>query len=419
MNAVRSIGLTLGYLIATVVMTGPLLNYSQLATASYPGDARLIIWTLAWDNHASLNGLPLFESNIYHPAANSLSYNDHLFGISLFTLPIYAATKNPVLAYNLVWLLSFLLSGLAMHALLVRYVRSDLGAFAGSLVFTFSFYKMLHGHGHLQQVWTWLIPVSVLCLERWRERPTITRALIWALAVVLQALSSWYLAVIVGVVQAVVLVAVMLARVRERSARPLWQLVAAAALAIAVIWPFARHYRALAPTDVREASLSLSRPRRLPGAAGEHLDRQSVDRPRRVRSALDLGGADPVSRLDRPGARCNRGLRRRAPASVASWRCLWRAPADGILAFTRSVAAAGQRVDALRGLVRAAGGELFSRARPLRTGAAVCAVRFRGLRRAADGRRGSVRPRHPGGAVAADAERVLRGPVSERQAAAI
>ena len=116
-----------------------------------------------------------------------------------------------MLAYNLVWLLSFLLSGLAMHALLVRYVRSDLGAFAGSLVFTFSFYKMLHGHGHLQQVWTWLIPVSVLCLERWRERPTITRALIWALAVVLQALSSWYLAVIVGVVQAVVLVAVMLA----------------------------------------------------------------------------------------------------------------------------------------------------------------------------------------------------------------
>ncbi len=255
MNGVRSIGLTLGYLIATVVMTWPLLNYSQLATASYPGDARLIIWTLAWDNHASLNGLPLFESNIYHPAANSLSYNDHLFGISLFTLPVYAATKNPVLAYNLVWLLSFLLSGLAMHALLVRYVRSDLGAFAGSLVFTFSFYKMLHGHGHLQQVWTWLIPVSVLCLEQWRERPTITRALIWALAVVLQALSSWYLAVIVGVVQAVVLVAVMLARVRERSARPLWQLVAAAALAIAVIWPFARHYRALAPTDVREASL--------------------------------------------------------------------------------------------------------------------------------------------------------------------
>ena len=37
MNAVRSIGLTLGYLIATVVMTWPLLNYSQLATASYPG----------------------------------------------------------------------------------------------------------------------------------------------------------------------------------------------------------------------------------------------------------------------------------------------------------------------------------------------------------------------------------------------
>ena len=252
---VRWIGLTLGYLAVSVVMTWPLMNYTHLATASYPGDARLIMWTLAWDNHATIGGLPLFDSNIYYPAANSLSHNDHLFGLSLFTLPIHVATRNPALAYNLVWLLSYLLSGVAMHALLRRYVRSDLAAFAGSLVFTFSFYKMLHGHGHLQQVWAWLIPVSVLCLERWRERPTMTRALIWAMTVVLQALTSWYLAVMVGVVQAVVAAVVAAVLIRDGGARRLWQLAFAAALGAAVIWPFARQYQALAVTDVREAAM--------------------------------------------------------------------------------------------------------------------------------------------------------------------
>jgi hypothetical protein len=236
-------------------MTWPLMNYSSFATASYPGDARLIIWTLAWDNHATLNRLPLFDSNIYHPASNSLSYNDHLFGLSLFTLPVYVLSGNPVLAYNLIWMLSFLFNALATHALLRRYVSDDMAAFAGSVVFTFSFYKMLHGHGHLQQVWTWLLPVSVLCLYLWTRRPTLTRAFIWAATVVLQALSSWYLAVIVGVLQPMIIGDIALSRADHRRGRLLWQLMIAAAAGGAVVWPFARHYGAYLTTGPGEAAL--------------------------------------------------------------------------------------------------------------------------------------------------------------------
>jgi hypothetical protein len=236
-------------------MTSPIFNYAHPASASYQGDARLIIWTLAWDNHAILNGLPLFESNTYYPAADSLAYNEHLFGLSLFTLPFYAASENPVLAYNVVWLLSFLLSGLAMHVLLRRYVDDEVAAFAGGLVFTFSFYKMLHGHGHLAHIWIWLIPASVVCLERWSERPSLVRALAWIASVVLQALTSWYLAVFTAIVQVMVLVSVVWRMVRQGSLRPLWHLAAAGILGIAIIWPFATHYRNLAPTDPREAAL--------------------------------------------------------------------------------------------------------------------------------------------------------------------
>ena len=181
-------------------MVSQLVNYSAFATASYPGDARLIIWTLAWDNHAVLDRLPLFASNIFYPAPRSLAFNEHLFGVSLFTLPIYALTRNPVLAYNAVWVLSFVLNGLAMHALLRRYTGRELASFAGSLVYTFSYYKMLHAHGHLHLVWTWLIPLSLIALHRWNDRPSIARSLLWAITVLLQALTSWYLAVMVAMI---------------------------------------------------------------------------------------------------------------------------------------------------------------------------------------------------------------------------
>jgi hypothetical protein len=252
---IRWVVIALAYAATTVVMTSPIFNYAHPASASYQGDARLIIWTLAWDNHAILNGLPLFESNIYYPAANSLSYNEHLFGLSLFTLPLYVISGNPVLAYNLIWVLSFLFNALATHALLKRYVRDDMAAYAGSVVLTFSFYKMLHGHGHLQQVWTWLLPVSVLCLYEWLRRPTLTRAFIWASAVVLQALSSWYLAVIAGILQAMFIGTIAWSRSDESRGRTSWQLVIAAAAGGAVVWPFARHYGTFLTTGAGEAAL--------------------------------------------------------------------------------------------------------------------------------------------------------------------
>lgn len=249
----RHAGWVLAYVAVTVAMVSQLVNYTALGAASYAGDARLIIWTLAWDNHAILEGLPLFDANIYYPAGRSLAYNEHLFGVSLFTLPVHAATGNPVLAYNIVWLASFVLNGLAMHALLRRYVRSDLAAFAGALVFTFSYYKMLHAHGHLHLVWTWLLPLSVLALHRWNDRPSVVRALVWALTVLLQALTSWYLAVMVALVNGTAMIA-LASRWRGDRVRRTAHVAAAAVLVALCLWPFAREYRHLAAADASEAA---------------------------------------------------------------------------------------------------------------------------------------------------------------------
>jgi hypothetical protein len=241
------------YAAATIVMVSQLVNYSSFGTASFEGDARLIIWTLAWDNHAVLDRLPLFDANIFYPAPHSLAYNEHLFGLSLFTLPLYGLTRNPVLAYNLVWLLSFVLNGLAMHALLRRYTGRELASFAGALVYTFCYYKMLHAHGHLHLVWTWLLPLSVLALHRWNDRPSVPRSLAWAATILLQALTSWYLAVMVVIVNAAAGLALATKWRGDLRAR-VAQVLLAAAVVVAAVWPFAREYRHLEPSAVTEVA---------------------------------------------------------------------------------------------------------------------------------------------------------------------
>src|SRR5438094_610114 len=115
-----SAAIALAYVAACRVMLAPICNFGRLATASYGGDARAFIWVLAWDNHAVLDRVPsLFDANKLYPLPNALAYGEHLFGISLFTMPVYAATRNPVLAYNVVWIFAYLAAAAAAAFALV------------------------------------------------------------------------------------------------------------------------------------------------------------------------------------------------------------------------------------------------------------------------------------------------------------
>src|SRR5687768_5246594 len=49
---VRQIAVVIVYVVVTAIMTWPFVNYGDVSGSSYGGDQRLIIWTLAWDNHA-------------------------------------------------------------------------------------------------------------------------------------------------------------------------------------------------------------------------------------------------------------------------------------------------------------------------------------------------------------------------------
>ena len=270
----RAFGLAAVYLLTCRIMLAPIFNFANPGSASYVGDARLVIWLLAWDNHALLDRVPaLFNANIFFPAPNALAYTEHMFGISLFTLPVYALTRNPVLAYNVVWLLSFLFAAVAAHWLSWRCVRDHVAATVGGLAFAFCFYRMHQGHGHLHMIWSFGIPLSLIAMERYVALPNWRRLAALGVIVVLQALGSWYQAVMLAVAD-VLFVAwlVLVERVGmawpsrhlldgwrdERTRRWLVRLAlrsaAGAALALAVVWPFARHYNVLVSATPAETA---------------------------------------------------------------------------------------------------------------------------------------------------------------------
>ena len=83
-----------------------------------------------------------------------------------------AAGASPVLAHNVVWVLAFPLNGVSAFVLLRRFVADTTAAFAGSLVFAFSFYVMLHAGGHLHLIWLWPLPLSLVLFERRDLRQT-------------------------------------------------------------------------------------------------------------------------------------------------------------------------------------------------------------------------------------------------------
>jgi hypothetical protein len=253
------------FVAATIVMTWPYVSYRSVGYGQYEGDARLVVWILAWANHAVTEGLPLFRSNLFFPAPDTLRYNEHLFGVSVFTLPLALAGVPAVVAHNVVWWLAFPANGLAAYAWLRQYVRDRVAATLGGLAFAFSFYVMLHAHSHLHLVWIWGLPLSFLLLERWFDRPTLRRALVWAAVLVVQILTSWYLAVIAAVATGV-MAAVLAATDRRASTGgggALWprrglHLLAAGALIVAVVTPFARPYVGLTSTiQAADASATL------------------------------------------------------------------------------------------------------------------------------------------------------------------
>ncbi|MGE5127058.1 MAG: hypothetical protein ACM3PV_12265 [Betaproteobacteria bacterium] len=126
------------FLLLTLLMAVPLSLAPATSALALSADTRLFLWTISWDVHALLHGpTSLFDANIFYPEPRTLAYSEHLLGSAVLGAPALLATGNPVLALNLIVLLSCVLSGLGAYFLARQLGVSVLPALAAGVVFAF------------------------------------------------------------------------------------------------------------------------------------------------------------------------------------------------------------------------------------------------------------------------------------------
>ena len=230
-------------LVASGVMQAPFTNYAHFSSAVSPGDGRAIAWIVTWVAHALAHGERVFDANMFYPVRGSLALIDPMPALGVIGAPIWFASGNAMLVYNVLKLVGPALSVWAVARLAYAWTRDEIGALIAGIGFGCSSFTMLH-NGHIQLTWSAGIPMVILALERWWANGSWRRAAVWWIASIVTALISWYLAVMVAIAAALWLAWLIFTDWRPHPAARDWRLKAiqlscGAALAIAVLLPFA------------------------------------------------------------------------------------------------------------------------------------------------------------------------------------
>jgi hypothetical protein len=177
----------------TVVKTYPLIRHFDTQLPGALGDPVLVTWILAWGSHALITDpLNLFNANIFYPVQNTLALSEHMIAVVPIFAPVYLLTGNPVVAYNSVFFLSFILCGMAMFLLVYYWTKSLWASLLAGCLFAFAPIRFAEIY-HLQLYNFYWAPLSFLFLEQFLSGKRWGHLACFAICYWLQMLSSVYL----------------------------------------------------------------------------------------------------------------------------------------------------------------------------------------------------------------------------------
>ena len=145
----------------TLIATFPLVLHLGRALPGDLGDPLFTSWLLGWDADRLRHGLHAFwDAPIFFPSRNTIAFAEHLLGIAVPIAPIIWLTGNPILAYDVAFLLTYVIAGAGMYLLAVELTGRRDAAFLAGLMFAFSPLRALHV-SHLQVLaWGWM-PIAL------------------------------------------------------------------------------------------------------------------------------------------------------------------------------------------------------------------------------------------------------------------
>jgi hypothetical protein len=250
--ALRTLLAATAYLVLTLAMTWPLAAHPGRDLPSDLGDPLLNTWIIGRNDlrfEAALAHGPstlsgFWDARVFHPEPLTLAYSEHLIAQSVQALPVHAFTGNPILAYNVVFLSTFVLSGLFCFLLVRDLTGSDAAAFVAGLFFAFAPYRF-YQLSHVQMLSTQWMPLVLLGLYRYFETRSLRALAVAVAALVVHGLSCSYLLFYFAPFVALFALYEMIRRGRLRDGRTWLHLTVAGGSALALSLPFLLPYREL------------------------------------------------------------------------------------------------------------------------------------------------------------------------------
>jgi len=228
---------------------GAVLMHTQLAQMNgVPdlGDPLFSMWRMGWVfQQIGGDPRPLFDANIFHPEPLTFTYSDSMLLPAAIGAPLLAIGLSPVVAYNLLFLSGFLLSGITTYVLIEGLLGSPRAAFVGALIYAFYPYRFEH-YSHLELQMTYWMPLGLLALHRLWQTWRMRYAIALALCGVAELYSSMYYGVFFPLYAGAVLATLLLVS-RPEWRRVMTPLVAGGLIAVVLSVPLARPYYAAAP----------------------------------------------------------------------------------------------------------------------------------------------------------------------------
>lgn len=183
----------LGYAAASILLTWPLI-YQMDGWVPGVGDWGQNIWALWWTRKAllALGQSPFFTHYLFYPDGVTLLFHPLDVTDGLIMLPLYGLVGGDI-AYNMVVLLSYLLSGLGTYWLVTHLTHRRWAGWVAGLIFAFSPYHALRlALGHLNLASMQWIPFYLLSLLLFVQHGCLRFAFMAGFFILLNALCSWY-----------------------------------------------------------------------------------------------------------------------------------------------------------------------------------------------------------------------------------
>jgi hypothetical protein len=175
----------------TCAYTWPLVAHLGSSVAHDRGDPLLVTWILWWSTHAVPLTAAWWNAPAFYPSTGVFAFSENLLGLAPITAPIIALTHSPLAAYNIVFLASYLLSGLGAYMLAFVLTRRHDASFVAAVAFAFAPYRLSHLQ-HLQLLSSYWMPVAIAALHLYLAAPRWRWAAVFAGSWLLQALACGY-----------------------------------------------------------------------------------------------------------------------------------------------------------------------------------------------------------------------------------